>query len=138
LVTAARERPEQAARMIAGWGLGRAGRLGGGGLPGASLSGGVQAILGTTPPGVLHAGLAACAAYEGGLVAAAGITCPTLVLVGAEDRMAPPRRGRELAAAIAGAEVQLIAGAGHMLMLEAADAVTTALLRFLGPLSDRR
>jgi pimeloyl-ACP methyl ester carboxylesterase len=82
---------------------------------------------------VLHADLAACDAYKDGPAAAARVSCATLVLVGAEDRMAPPRRGRELGQAIPGAVVELVEGAGHKLMLEEADAVTDALLRFLLP-----
>ena len=107
--------------------------MSGGGLPGASLDGGVRALLTHSRPGVLHADLAACDAYKDGPATAARVTCPTLVLVGAEDRMAPPRRGRELGQAIPGAVVELVEGAGHMLMLEEADAVTDALLRFLLP-----
>ena len=133
LLTAARDAPARAAGMIAGWGLGQRGGLSGGGLPGASLDGGVRALLTHSRPGVLHADLAACDAYKDGPAAAARIACPTLVLVGAEDRMAPPRRGRELGQAIPGAVVELVEGAGHMLMLEEADAVTDALLRFLLP-----
>jgi pimeloyl-ACP methyl ester carboxylesterase len=131
LLNAARHDPERAAGLIAGWGLGRRGALGGGGLPGASLGAGVRATLATARPGVLHADLAACDAYAGGPEDAARVACPTLVLAGAEDRMAPPRRGRELGEAVAGAVTELVPGAGHMLMLEAPDAVTTALLALL-------
>lgn len=133
LLTAARDRPERAAVLIAGWGLGRRAGLTGGSVPGGSLDGAVRAILTTARPGVLHADLAACDAYTGGAAAARAVTCPTLVLIGAEDRMAPPKRGRELGAAIPGAVVETVPGAGHMLMLEAADAVTRALLAFLVP-----
>jgi pimeloyl-ACP methyl ester carboxylesterase len=80
------------------------------------------------PPGVLHADLAACDAYKAGPAAAARVACPTLVLIGAEDRMALPKRGRELAAAIAGAAAVVVPGAGHMLMLEAPEPVARALL----------
>jgi pimeloyl-ACP methyl ester carboxylesterase len=45
----------------------------------------------------------------------------------------PPKRGRELGSAIPGATVEKVPHAGHMLMLEAADAVTKALLAFLVP-----
>lgn len=129
LLAAARDEPARAAGLIAGWGLGRRASLTGGGVPGASLDGAVRALLASARPGVLHADLAACAAYAGGAAAAARIACPTLVLIGAEDRMAPPRRGRELAAAIPGATSEVVPGAGHMPMLETPEPVALALLR---------
>jgi pimeloyl-ACP methyl ester carboxylesterase len=133
LLTAARDTPEKAAGLIAGWGLGRRAGLSGGSVLGGSLDGAVRAILTSARPGVLHADLAACNAYTGGTAAAGRITCPALVLIAAEDRMAPPKRGRELGSAIPGATVEKVPHAGHMLMLEAADAVTKALLAFLVP-----
>src|SRR5436189_250374 len=60
LLTAARDAPARAGGMIAGWGLGQRGGLSGGGLPGASLDGGVRALLTHSRPGVLHPDLAAC------------------------------------------------------------------------------
>ncbi len=133
LLAAARDAPERAAGLIAGWGLGRRAALGGGSVPGGSLEGAVRALLTTARPGVLHSDLAACNAYAGGPAAAGCVACPTLVLIGSEDRMAPPRHGRELGRAIGGAAVEIVPGTGHMLMLEAADAVTKSLMSFLVP-----
>ncbi len=59
--------------------------------------------------------------------AAATVTCPTVVILGSDDRMVPAARGRELAAAIPRATVVEIAG-GHQLTVEHPDAVTGALL----------
>jgi pimeloyl-ACP methyl ester carboxylesterase len=128
LLAAARDEPAKAAGLIAGWGLGCRASLTGGGVPGGSLDGAVRALLAGARPGALHADLAACDAYKDGTAAAARVTCPTLVLIGAEDRMAPPKRGRELAAAIAGAAAVVVPGAGHMLMLEAPEPVARALI----------
>ncbi len=49
---------------------------------------------------------------------AAAIAVPTLVIVGAEDKVTPPDLSRQLADAIAGAEMGVIAGAGHLANIE--------------------
>lgn len=59
------------------------------------------------------------------------ITCPTLVMTGEHDAWSPPDQHREFAAAIPGAELAIIPGAGHMLTWEAPDAVNTAIARWL-------
>ncbi len=46
------------------------------------------------------------------------IRLPTTVVVGARDLMTPPSQAEYLAAHIAGAELMVLAGCGHMLMLE--------------------
>jgi pimeloyl-ACP methyl ester carboxylesterase len=60
------------------------------------------------------------------------IRCPTLVVVGEGDRLTPPELAREIAGGIAGAELAVVAGAGHLTPLEAPEAVTALLRRFLG------
>lgn len=60
------------------------------------------------------------------------IAVPTLVVVGSEDRIAPPRIARAMADAIPGATLHVIEGAGHVSNVEAADAFDRALARFLG------
>jgi pimeloyl-ACP methyl ester carboxylesterase len=47
-----------------------------------------------------------------------GISAPTLVIWGAEDTIAPLRTGQALAAAIAGARLTVLEGAGHAPQLE--------------------
>ncbi len=64
----------------------------------------------------------------------ADITVPTLVLVGTEDRRAPPAVSRGLAAAISGSVLRDIQGAGHLAMLDEPEAFVRQLERFLlGP-----
>ena len=46
------------------------------------------------------------------------IKAPTLVVVGDQDKVVPASYGNEFASRIAGASVQTIAGAGHMMMIE--------------------
>jgi pimeloyl-ACP methyl ester carboxylesterase len=52
---------------------------------------------------------------------------PSVVLVGDRDRLVPPRLAGELAAGIPGAELILVPGAGHVLMLECPEIVTEAI-----------
>jgi pimeloyl-ACP methyl ester carboxylesterase len=59
------------------------------------------------------------------------IACPTLVLCGCEDSWSPPDQHREIAAAIPGAQLQLIEDCGHMAPLECPDAVSDALRSWL-------
>ena len=49
---------------------------------------------------------------------AAAIRAPTLVLVGAEDKVTPPSLSEELAELIPDAKLQVIAGAGHLANIE--------------------
>jgi 3-oxoadipate enol-lactonase len=50
------------------------------------------------------------------------IRCPTLVSVGEEDILVPPRFAREIAARIPGASLVSIPAAGHLYFMEAAEA----------------
>lgn len=59
------------------------------------------------------------------------IDCPTLVMTGELDGWAPPEQHRDIAAAIAGAELVIVPDAGHMIQLEAPDAANAAIARWL-------
>lgn len=55
---------------------------------------------------------------------------PTLVIGGTADVIAPARESRRLATLIPGARLELMPGAGHMIMLERADAFDQLLVDF--------
>ncbi len=59
------------------------------------------------------------------------IACPVLVACGEADGLTPPERSRELAAAIPGARLEIVPGAGHMLTMEQPARVTALLLDWL-------
>jgi len=59
------------------------------------------------------------------------ITCPTLVVVGADDVLTPVAESEAMAGAIPGAELLVIPGAGHMSNLEEPDRFNGALRSFL-------
>lgn len=62
----------------------------------------------------------------------ATLAVPALVLVGAQDRLTPPRYSQELAAIIPGARYAEIDKAGHMTPMEQPEAVNQALREWLG------
>lgn len=62
---------------------------------------------------------------------AAAIQVPALVLCGEEDRITPPGLSTQLAAIIPGAQVQIIADAGHLANAEQPAAFNAAINRFL-------
>ncbi|MGC3980586.1 MAG: alpha/beta hydrolase [Steroidobacteraceae bacterium] len=61
----------------------------------------------------------------------AQIKCPTLVLCGNEDTNSPPAANREMAEAIAGAQLQVLEQCGHMSMQEQPQAVIAAMRAWL-------
>lgn len=61
----------------------------------------------------------------------ASIRCPTLVLVGEQDRLIPPDRSKEIADGIAGARYVTIPECGHLSTLEQPQRVTKALIEWL-------
>nr|MBC7245412.1 alpha/beta fold hydrolase [Chloroflexota bacterium] len=77
-------------------------------------------------PKVLHDDFVACNAFDV-MDQLYEIRCPTLVICGSEDRLTPPKYSTFLAERIAGAELRLIEGAGHMVMLEKPNQVATAI-----------
>jgi pimeloyl-ACP methyl ester carboxylesterase len=56
---------------------------------------------------------------------------PTLVIVGADDVLTPPTEAQAIAAAVPGARLSVIAGAGHLPPVERPAETTAALREFL-------
>ncbi len=61
----------------------------------------------------------------------AEIHCPTLIIVGEEDRLTPPELSEGMHRAIAGSELARIESAGHLPNLERPEAFNTVVARFL-------
>lgn len=59
------------------------------------------------------------------------IKVPTIVICGREDTLTPPARAEEMAAAIPGADLLVVSGAGHLAPMERPYAVTRALRGWL-------
>lgn len=66
-----------------------------------------------------------------GYVDMATVRVPTLVVCGTEDSVTPPAMSHELARGIAGAQLALIEGAGHLSNIEQPDRFNALLLDFL-------
>jgi pimeloyl-ACP methyl ester carboxylesterase len=131
LLRAARAGEHLASELITAWGFGKPAQMGGHRVPGLWHAGAGLRLLERASAGVLASDLAACDGYAGALGAAAKVTAPTLLILGALDRMTPPREGQKLAQAIRGARAETLARAGHMMMLEESDATLDALKNFL-------
>ena len=74
---------------------------------------------------------AAIGAYATTREAVGRLAMPVLVLHGDEDRAVDVKDGRELAAAIPGAELKIFEGAGHNYLVAAGPQSTAAVLAFL-------
>lgn len=61
----------------------------------------------------------------------AQLRCPTLVMTGELDAWAPPAQHEEIARAIPGSKLVVVPGAGHMIQMEAPDAVNAAIAEWL-------
>lgn len=59
------------------------------------------------------------------------IDIPTLIICGSQDRMTPPSRSEYLHEQIAGSQLHILDGAGHMVMIEQPDEVAGLLAEFV-------
>ena len=66
--------------------------------------------------------------------ALAGISIPTLVIVGEDDVVTPPSDARQLASGIPNAALRVIPDAGHLAPVESPEACNRAILAFLNEL----
>jgi pimeloyl-ACP methyl ester carboxylesterase len=129
LLDAAKANSHDAIDMVSIWGFGFAATLGGSQAPGLWMLGGGQRVLERDAPGVLFNDLAACNDYKDVLASAAKVTAPTTLILGERDMMTPVKSGRQLAAAIPGANAVVVPAAGHMLTAERPDDVLFALVK---------
>ncbi len=81
-------------------------------------------------PSVLYGDFLACEAFDAA-DQLSKISVPTLILCGAEDKMTPPKHSEFLRDHIAGAQLEIMPNAGHMVMLEQPDQVAEKLSAFL-------
>jgi pimeloyl-ACP methyl ester carboxylesterase len=131
LLAAARAGTHAAIEMMVAWSFGARTRFGSTLAPGLWLTGEAMRLLERAPVLSLAGDLAACDAYRGAARAAADLRCPTLFLVGEEDRMTPAAKAAAFAQRVAGAEVVRLAGVGHMMPIEDPVATLAALRRVL-------
>ena len=131
LLGAAKANDHLAYELITGWSFAPGHQLGGNQQPGVWMTGNALRLMERSHPGALYADLVACHGYADGLAAAGKVRCPTLLILGQRDLMAPAKNTGALIAALTGCRVVSIADCGHSLMTEAPDAVLDALREFL-------
>jgi pimeloyl-ACP methyl ester carboxylesterase len=83
-----------------------------------------------TRPHVLHGDFQACDSFDV-LNRLNEITFPTQVICGEDDRLTPVKYSHFLAEAIPDARLEIVEGAGHMVMLEKESNVAAIMKRFL-------
>ncbi len=134
LLTASRDAPHKAIDMVVSYSFSTLAAKPSYPGPGVWLRGSARSLMRQVlahgdDPLLLHTDFSACNGYKGGLVAAAGVTCPAHLILGAADQMTPPRNARDIAAALK-ARVHTVPG-GHFLMQECPDDVLGALRQAL-------
>ena len=132
LLAAARANDHAAFEMLTQWGYSKRHVYGGNSNPGAWMSGATLRLFERSRPGTLYADLSACNAYTEGLERAAAVACPTLLVLGAEDRLTPAKSAMALRAALPGSETRVLPGSGHTVMVEAPNTLLDALRNLEG------
>jgi pimeloyl-ACP methyl ester carboxylesterase len=133
LLKAAREDDHAAFDMLNLWGHSASAQAGGNTLPGIWMTGAYLRLLERSRSQALYTDLKACNDYANAFAAAKEVRCPALFVLGRRDLMTPLRNTDDLRESLAGAETEVLEGAGHALMSEQPDAVLDALIRFLSP-----
>jgi pimeloyl-ACP methyl ester carboxylesterase len=131
LLAAADANDPRAFELVTSWGYGKAAHLGGNRAPGLWMLGGGKRLLERSAPGMLASDFRACDAYKTAADAASRVSCPTLFVLGAADRMTAPKAATPLADAVRGARTVILPQAGHMMMIEQPDATLDALRTIL-------
>lgn len=85
-------------------------------------------------PSVLHNDFLACDSFDV-MERLSEIRQPTIIICGGVDRLTPVRYSQYLVDNIRGAYLEIIPGAGHMVMLEKPEWVTGILINFLDAIS---
>ena len=131
LLAAAKANQRIAGELVASWGFGPSGHLGGNEVPGLGMMSAGLRLLERAGPGVLHSDLAACCAYRGAAAAQAMVKCPVVSVQGVEDRMTPLKKAQAFFAKMPMLDAQALPGIGHMVMAEAPDRVTGGVKRMM-------
>ena len=91
----------------------------------------IRSIIMQNNPAGVAGGLRALAARSDSTPLLARIACPAICVAGEEDSITPPEVAADMAARIPGAEVEILAGAGHLSNLEAPQAFNEVLKALL-------
>jgi len=131
LLDAAKKDDHAAFELITGWSFSAGHQLGGSEQPGMWMTGSALRLMERSGQGVLYRDLLACRDYADGIEAGRIVSCPTLMIMGQRDLMAPRANAALLIEALAEKRVVTLSGCGHSLMAEAPGAVLDALREHL-------
>jgi pimeloyl-ACP methyl ester carboxylesterase len=129
LLDAAQRNDPKASELIASWGFGPAGQMGGNQTPGLAMLPLGLRLIQRAPAGTLYADLAACDAYRE--AETTSVAMPVLLLQGTADRMTPAKGAKAFVGKLPKTDIRMLDGIGHMVMSEAPDDVTAALRDFI-------
>ena len=117
LLDAAADNDHAAFEMANTWSHSAQGSLGGNPVPGMFVLKGGERLMERCAPGVFHADLAACNAFDPGDLTS--VDAPATVVVGTEDKMTSSKAGLAVAALLGeDTRVQELKGSGHSMMSE--------------------
>ena len=91
----------------------------------------IRGLVLANPPEAIAGALTALMTRADSTPLLKSIHCPTLILVGDRDTVTPPALSEEMHRAIAGSELAIVEGAGHLSSIEQPDAFNKALARFI-------
>ncbi len=128
LLSAAQANDHAAIDMANGWSHSAGGQRGGNDNPGHWMLGAGKRLLERARPGVFHADLAACNAFDGGGLS---VSVPALVLIGDADQMTPAKASLDVAARMKDPRVVHLPQCGHSMLSERLNQVLDALKDFL-------
>ncbi len=127
LLDAAEDNDHAAIDMANTWSHSPAARLGANENPGLWMLGTGQRLLETAGPGVFHADLGACNAFNPDEIAEPA-RCPTLVILGEADQMTPAPAGLRMRERLTEVRTVQLPGCGHSMLPERPNAVLDALI----------
>jgi len=135
LLERAGSEPESAVEMMVSWGFGGRDTSPDDRARAASAIALGRSIMLANAPAALLADLVACNAYRNGQTAARNVRCPSQVILGGQDRMAPREAGLALASGLYGndgeAGLDIIERSGHMVPLETPEECRRLLQDFI-------
>lgn len=131
LLASASEDSHDAIDMLTYWGHSNAAQLGGSKTPGMWMAGKTMRLMERAAPGLIHTDLSACDRYSAGAERSERVECPTLLLLGEKDRMTPARDAEAIRAKLPNSETVVLAGAGHLLLMERSDPVLDELIKIV-------
>ena len=126
LLAAAADDHHAAIDMANAWSHSPGAVLGGNRNPGIWMLAAGERLIERAGPGVFHADLAACNAFDAEAVGR--VQAPALVIAGDADRMTPMRAGIDVAKSLPDARMVRLSGCGHSMLSERPNEVLDALI----------